>query len=99
VAEELGLEVPIGDLLCVDWAPHPDEGDKVLFVFDRGLPAPADLDAIRFRDGELAEFRFVDDAALDHLTIARLARRIRASLDAQRPKRPVYLEHGLTPAN
>ena len=30
VREELGIEVPIGPLLVADWAPHPDEGDKLL---------------------------------------------------------------------
>src|SRR5258707_14543061 len=36
VHEELGIDTPIGRLLVVDWAPHPDEGDKVLFIFDGG---------------------------------------------------------------
>ena len=36
VLEELGIEVPIGRLLVVDWAPHPNEGDKILFIFDGG---------------------------------------------------------------
>src|SRR6266545_4601620 len=56
VLEELGIEVPIGRLLVVDWAPHPDEGDKVLFIFDGGRletmnlasPAPNEIDEIRF---------------------------------------------------
>jgi ADP-ribose pyrophosphatase YjhB (NUDIX family) len=36
VREELGVQPPIGRLLVVDGAPHPDEGDKVLFIFDGG---------------------------------------------------------------
>ncbi len=39
VNEELGITPPIGRLLVVDWAPHPDEGDKMLFVFDGGVLA------------------------------------------------------------
>ncbi|MFF4344672.1 NUDIX domain-containing protein [Kitasatospora sp. NPDC001540] len=34
VKEELGITLPIGRLLVADWAPHPTEGDKLLFVFD-----------------------------------------------------------------
>jgi 8-oxo-dGTP diphosphatase len=34
--EEIGLRLRPGRLLVVDWAPHPEEGDKVLFVFDGG---------------------------------------------------------------
>lgn len=35
--EELGITPAIGDLLVIDWAPHPDEGDKLLFVYDGGV--------------------------------------------------------------
>jgi 8-oxo-dGTP diphosphatase len=35
VREELGIALTIGRLLVVDWAPHPDEGDKLLYVFRR----------------------------------------------------------------
>ncbi|GAA2510022.1 NUDIX hydrolase [Pilimelia columellifera] len=36
LGEELGLSRPVGRLLAVDWAPHPEEGDKLLFIFDGG---------------------------------------------------------------
>ena len=36
-----------GRVLVVDWAPHPDEGDKILFVFDGGLLASEHLDLIK----------------------------------------------------
>jgi 8-oxo-dGTP diphosphatase len=34
--EELGLDREPEELLAVDWAPHPDEGDKILYVFSCG---------------------------------------------------------------
>jgi ADP-ribose pyrophosphatase YjhB (NUDIX family) len=40
VSEKLGIKPPIGRLLAADWAPHPDEGDKILFVFDGGQLSP-----------------------------------------------------------
>lgn len=40
VKEELGITPPIGRLLVADWAPHPAEGDKLLFVFDGGFSRP-----------------------------------------------------------
>jgi 8-oxo-dGTP diphosphatase len=97
VAEELGLRVEITTLLTVDWAPHPDEGDKMLFLFDGGQLTIDQLAAIAFRDGEIREFRFVNDSQLDELTIPRLARRIRATTQARRQMRPVYLERGVKP--
>ena len=48
----------------VDWAPHPDEGDKVLFIFDGGelgngdvsLADPEEIEAVKFwNDSDLAE--------------------------------------------
>jgi ADP-ribose pyrophosphatase YjhB (NUDIX family) len=94
VHEELGLHVAVGPLLTVDWAPHPDEGDKVLFIFDGGVLTPEQLSAIRFRDGEIKEWRFVTDAEVDELTIPRLARRLRATKHARQQAQAMYLEHG-----
>jgi 8-oxo-dGTP diphosphatase len=97
VAEELGLRVEITRLLAVDWAPRPDEGDKMLFVFDGGRLNADQLSAIVFEDGEIDEWAFVDDSQLDELTIPRLARRIRATLKARREAQATYLEQGTTP--
>jgi ADP-ribose pyrophosphatase YjhB (NUDIX family) len=96
IAEELAITPELGGLIAVDWAPHPEEGDKVLFVFDGGQLSPAQLEQIRFRDGELAEYRFVPVADLDGLTVPRLVRRLTAALAARRTGRPAYLEHGTT---
>jgi 8-oxo-dGTP diphosphatase len=98
VAEELGIHPPIGDLLSVDWAPHPDEGDKVLFIFDGGRLSGDTLADVRFVDGEIAEYRFASTADLDRFTIPRLARRLQATLAARRSGRSTYLEHGTSPA-
>lgn len=97
VYEELGLRVAIGALLTVDWAPRPDEGDKMLFVFDGGMLTTDQLAAIAFRDGEIAEWAFVEDHQLDELTIPRLARRIRATMQARKQTRTTYLEEGASP--
>jgi 8-oxo-dGTP pyrophosphatase MutT (NUDIX family) len=45
--EELDLTTPIGRLLVADWAPHPFEGDKLLFVFDGGTLGKNGQAAIR----------------------------------------------------
>ncbi|MET8121387.1 NUDIX hydrolase [Micromonospora sp. NPDC005291] len=97
VYEELGLRVAIGALLTVDWAPRPDEGDKMLFVFDGGMLTSDQLASVAFRDGEIAEWAFVEDRQLDELTIPRLARRLRASMHARREARTAYLEEGVLP--
>ncbi|HEV2087365.1 MAG TPA: NUDIX hydrolase, partial [Cryptosporangiaceae bacterium] len=72
VAEELAITPEIGPLVAVDWAPHPAEGDKVLFLFDGGSLSAAQKAQITFEDGELAEYRFVSADQLADLTIPRL---------------------------
>lgn len=94
IVEELNIRPPIGRLLVVDWAPHPDEGDKVLFVFDGGVLDPTILQQIRFADNELSGFGFYSSKELDSLLIERLARRLRAAIDAHQQGRTAYLEYG-----
>lgn len=95
IHEELGLTREPGGLLVVDWAPHPEQGDRVLFVFDGGVLTEAEIAAIRLQEEELASYVFLPLAeALDRL-IPRLERRVAAAARAKAAGRTVYLEHGL----
>src|SRR5262249_48005551 len=94
VREELSIEPEIrAQPLVIDWAPADGEGDKILFIFG-GTVTGAQLDAITFADGELAEARFIDPAALGTYTVARLTRRIHTALNAMAAGRTLYPEHG-----
>lgn len=94
VREELGLSVPIGGLLVVDWAPAPGEGDKLLFVFDGGALTDDDRQRIAFPDGELSEWHFVASEDLDEYVPARLSRRLRTAIAARSRSGATYAEHG-----
>jgi 8-oxo-dGTP pyrophosphatase MutT (NUDIX family) len=95
IAEELGLAREPGRLLVVDWAPHPEWGDRVLFVFDGGVLTDPDIAAIRLQPEELDSYEFLPPAeALDRL-IPRLRRRVSAALQAKAESRTMYLEHGV----
>jgi 8-oxo-dGTP diphosphatase len=89
--EELGLDRQPGRLLLVDWAPHPVEGDKLLFVFDGGtLSAVEDV----VPDGEeLSEARFVQPDEIGPLMPDRLVRRITTVTASPHD---VYAESGVT---
>lgn len=90
VLEELGLDVRIGPLLVVDWAPHPDEGDKVLFIFSGGkLDAEADLSPAS--PDEIAEARFWTLTDLADALPPRLLRRVASAAHA---RGDAYLENG-----
>jgi 8-oxo-dGTP diphosphatase len=93
VKEELGLTREPEALLAVDWAPHPDEGDKILYVFSCGLLG-ADEAQIRLCDGELDRWEWVPVSHLGDYVIPRLARRLAHAYQALTGDGPVYLEHG-----
>ncbi|MFJ3214440.1 NUDIX domain-containing protein [Kitasatospora sp. NPDC086801] len=98
VKEELGITPPIGRLLVADWAPHPTEGDKLLFVFDGGVLPADELDNITVDQVEIDKYAFHATDQLDELLIPRLARRVHAACVARTQSATVYLEHGTTRA-
>lgn len=98
VREELGLTINPGPMLVVDWAPAPNEGDKILFIFDAGMLGTDDEQRITLPDGELTEWRFVAVDDLDPYGPARLTRRIRTAVTARDQGQPTYAEHGSAPA-
>ena len=95
VREELGLEAPVGPLLVADWAPHPDEGDKLLLIFDGGTLTADQLNGIRLQADELASYAFRNPAEAVTLLIPRLGRRVAAAIDAHQAGRTTYLECGI----
>jgi 8-oxo-dGTP diphosphatase len=95
VREELNIEAAVGPLLVADWAPHLDEGDKLLLVFDGGALTAEQVNAIRLQADELASYAFHDPAEAVTLLIPRLGRRVAAAIDAHHAGRTTYLERGV----
>src|SRR5229473_7540117 len=55
VAEELGLDRPVGRVLAVDWVPsRPGRPEGLVVVYDGGVLTATDIGAITLEDGELA---------------------------------------------
>ncbi|WP_194916564.1 NUDIX domain-containing protein [Catenulispora rubra] len=94
VQEELGIKPPIGALLVADRAPAAGEGDKLLFVFDGGELAPEYRNRIELEAAEIAGYAFHDPELVDTLLIPRLARRVKAAIEARSQSATLYLEHG-----
>jgi 8-oxo-dGTP diphosphatase len=86
VAEEIGLELPVGALLSVDWQlPLPAYGPAarpaVYFIFDCGeLGMPP---GIRLQADELDDFEFAAPAALAGLLAPFALPRVRAAIAAR----------------
>jgi 8-oxo-dGTP diphosphatase len=86
VAEEIGLSLTVGPLLCVDWQLPareygPDARPTVYFIFDCGtLPGPA---GIRLQAEELDDSTFAGPDALAELLPASALPRMRAAMAAR----------------
>lgn len=95
LAEELGRTWPLHPQpLVIDWAPAPNEGDKILFVFDGGILTDAALDNVTFPDGEISQARLIPPHQFDTYLPNRLARRLHLALQARQQHRTIYAEHG-----
>jgi 8-oxo-dGTP diphosphatase len=75
-------------------APHPNEGDKVLFILDGGQLTPEHVAQIQLDPAEIAEYGFHDPELISQLLISRLAYRIKAAISVLPTSSTVYLEYG-----
>lgn len=91
--EELGLELPVGRLLVVDWAPLVRE-ERIRYVFDGGILTEEQLDRIVLPPDELTSWAFVPAEELFVMMAPRLMRRVTAALEARGAGVTTYLEHG-----
>lgn len=80
VTEELGLEIPAGDLLLTDWLP-PWGGwdDAVCLVFDGGTHDRTILDDVVKQAREIRDVAFCSLDEVDELAADFTARRVRAA--------------------
>lgn len=99
VAEELGVELPVGRLLCVDWLPrHLGWSDALQFVFDGGTLTDEQVASLHFADGEIVGVHWVElDDISGHMYDGGL-RRLRTIVAAADADVPLYLEGGSLPA-
>ena len=93
--EELGLDLHVGGLLCVDWvSPHGPWDDSLMFIFDGGILTLEQIPSIQLLDGELAEFRFCAEDQVSRLLRSSLWRRAQAAIEALRTGHARYLQDG-----
>ena len=65
IKEELGLELNISELLCVDYvADYQGKGDNLQFIFYGGVLSAEQINSIKLPATELSEFRFFDQIIL-----------------------------------
>lgn len=95
VAEELGLDRPVGRVLAIDWIPaRPGWPDGLILLYDGGMLTSAQIAAIRLPADELADWAFVTPDQVPDRVSAPLGRRIAAGLRAATDGTVAYLEDG-----
>lgn len=93
--EELGLEVHVGDLLCVDWvAPHGPWDDMLNFIFDGGVLSATEIATLRLVDDELWTYEFCDEDQATERLRPYVWRRVSVALEALRTGQVQYLQDG-----
>ncbi|MGH3191548.1 MAG: NUDIX domain-containing protein [Streptosporangiaceae bacterium] len=91
IREELGLGLPIGRLLLIDWSPAYARRPRPItyFLFDAG--ALDDETAIRLQETELDEYAFLAPEQAISRVASYTAARISAALTARASSTTIYL--------
>lgn len=93
VKEELGLERPLPQLLCVDYLPESEQKtEAIIFIFLGGVLTEAEIGAIRLPAEELRRYAFVEMEVAYGRFNPRLARRVQQCLIALENRQTVYME-------
>jgi 8-oxo-dGTP diphosphatase len=84
VLEELGVPLPIGRPLVMQWRQEEDDPDGVLhFAYDGGVVDAPTIARFRLPPVELHSFRFVEPAEVPTLTSTETAERVDAAIRAE----------------
>lgn len=93
VAEECGLQVGTGRLVCMDFRrPRPGSPGGVRYLFDCGAFSDASLAGIVVQPEEISEYRLAELSTALTLLRKPIRRRVRAAAGGRRLR---YLEDGL----
>ncbi|MET8554510.1 NUDIX hydrolase [Streptomyces sp. NPDC004959] len=96
--EEIGLDLPLGRLLAVDWSRGPGRPPIVMHLYDGGVLTERRLGSIRLQESELLSWRMVPRTRLAEFLPPQLAARVTAALDVlDRGEGTVELEDGVLP--
>ena len=94
VQEELGLKLPIGRILCIEYQSQSPRGESIQCIFDGGIISEHHLAQLRLPPDELSEAGcFAPTAAYELVNLA-MAIRLQQALLARQTNITIYLEDG-----
>ncbi len=92
--EELGSQLPVRQLLCVEYrSGHGGKVENLQFVFWGGVLDNEQIERIQLPEGEIKDFKFCDSGTLDQLLNPNLANRVAVAMKALAEDRLIYLEN------
>ncbi|UXY32186.1 NUDIX domain-containing protein [Streptomyces sp. HUAS TT20] len=95
IKEELGLDLPPGRFLAIDWTPpRPDRSEGIVLIYDGGHLTDEQLATIQLQPDELRAYALVPPHDIGDRVIPLLARRIHHSVHARTQHTTLYLEDG-----
>ncbi len=93
--EELGLDIHISQLLCIDWVPpHGPWDDLLVFVFNGGTLTDEQIATLKPLDNELAAFEFCTPQKASQRLRPYVWHRTRSALQALTTGAIQYLQNG-----
>jgi 8-oxo-dGTP pyrophosphatase MutT (NUDIX family) len=93
--EELGIDLYVGRLLCVEWqGPEPDRTESLMWIYDGGAVSPETVARFQLPPEELSGYRVCSIEQVRQVMSPRLSRRVEAALLALTENRVVELEAG-----
>ena len=93
--EELGLDIQVGALLCVDWvSPHGPWDDLLAFIFDGGELSDKQIAGLKLIDDELAAFEFCTPEQAQQRLRPYVWRRVAVAVEALKTGHVRYLQDG-----
>ena len=96
VLEELGVAIPVGRLLCVDYQTPRGSGPAgVHFLFDAGVADAETASQFVLPADELSAFKFCQPDEAARLLSRPLVRRLKAILSTRSEPRIIYMENGI----
>ena len=95
LSEELGLDLRVTGLLCIEWVPpHGPWDDSLMFVFDGGVLDERTIANLRLMDDELRAYDLFDEGQVKERLRPYVWRRVSAALEALTTGRARYLQDG-----
>ncbi|MFD4375020.1 NUDIX domain-containing protein [Streptomyces sp. NPDC058486] len=95
-AEELGLDVPLGPLLVVDWAQGTARPPIVAYLYDGGVLSEEEFGRIRLQEEELVSWKLIEPSEVTAHLPGSLGPRVLAAIGVLAGGHgPAELENGL----